>query len=517
MKRKILSLTLTLVMVLSLLPAAAAAERPDATAAQTLHELGLFQGTGIHPDGTPDFDLDRTPTRAEAVTMLVRLLGKEEEAKAGNWTIPFIDVDDWARPYVGYAYTNGLTKGISGDRFGSRELVSANMYTTFILRALGHNDADPDAKYNYTNAAAFAKEIGLTDTSYETGAFVRGDVAKISLCALEQKQNNSEETLLRTLVRTGAVGMTRARRAGFAADKSWVEGETVDIPVTSVEGSFCNVSTRALFAAFPDAYLLTSDIPLTNTYAQEHLELLGDEPQLYASLVVGQDNNVVITDMEEVSLGWNSKSFVAVTQPEELWIQYLLDKDMNVIATRETLEPDGGMKNAVTFRRTYIETDMERVERLKQMVTERAAWAKGNIRIDWDDPQSPWDDGGGMAHIFPVYVDGKAMTDRHYVRSIILYKDALHEPLEDFLWHEEAFFWIYPLVVTLDDGTVFHAVFSEWGREGYGQVWNAQGTLIEAHYGVRYYDKWLTDENIMIFTLVYDENCELLGYEVHNG
>lgn len=49
-------------------------------AAQNLYELGLFNGTGTDTDGNPIFDLDRAPTRHEAVTMLVRLLGKGEEA-----------------------------------------------------------------------------------------------------------------------------------------------------------------------------------------------------------------------------------------------------------------------------------------------------------------------------------------------------------------------------------------------------------------------------------------------------
>ena len=41
--------------------------------ADSLHEMGLFQGT------QNGYDLDRTPTRAEAAVMLVRLLGKTRE------------------------------------------------------------------------------------------------------------------------------------------------------------------------------------------------------------------------------------------------------------------------------------------------------------------------------------------------------------------------------------------------------------------------------------------------------
>ncbi len=100
MKRYV-SLLLSLTLLLSCTPISHAASEEAVQAAQSLYELGLFNGTGTNPDGTPTFDLDRAPTRQEAIIMLVRLLGKEEEAKAGTWETPFTDVDNWAKPYVG--------------------------------------------------------------------------------------------------------------------------------------------------------------------------------------------------------------------------------------------------------------------------------------------------------------------------------------------------------------------------------------------------------------------------------
>ena len=120
--RKWISCFLALVLLISLSLPALAAESEAQEAAQTLYELGLFQGTGTDAAGKPAFDLERAPSRAEAVTMLVRLLGKEREALAGDWNTPFTDVADWAKPYVGYAYANGLTAGVSQTRFGGKTL-----------------------------------------------------------------------------------------------------------------------------------------------------------------------------------------------------------------------------------------------------------------------------------------------------------------------------------------------------------------------------------------------------------
>ena len=103
MKKRVLCMILTLVMIFALVPSATAASNEATKAAEALYELGLFKGTGTNPDGTPIFDLDKTPTRNQAIIMLVRLLGKEEEAKAGTWDIPFTDVSDAMRSYIGYA------------------------------------------------------------------------------------------------------------------------------------------------------------------------------------------------------------------------------------------------------------------------------------------------------------------------------------------------------------------------------------------------------------------------------
>ena len=93
--KRFLSFILALTLAVSLVPSAFAASDEAVQAANALHALGLFNGTGTDANGNPVYDLERTPTRAEAVTMLVRLLGKEEEAEKNVWTTPFTDVADW--------------------------------------------------------------------------------------------------------------------------------------------------------------------------------------------------------------------------------------------------------------------------------------------------------------------------------------------------------------------------------------------------------------------------------------
>lgn len=186
--KKIISLLLALVLMIGTVPVAFAATDEALDAADALHELGLFNGTGTNADGTPNYDLDRAPTRHEAVTMLVRLLGKEDEAKNGTWDIPFTDVADWAKPYVGYAYANGLTNGTSATTFGGGDTVTASQYLTFVLRALGYESG---TDFQWDKAWELSDQIGLTDGTYnaQTTEFVRGDVAMISESALNAKDS----------------------------------------------------------------------------------------------------------------------------------------------------------------------------------------------------------------------------------------------------------------------------------------------------------------------------------------
>ena len=195
MKRRFLTVILLLCFLLSLmLPAHGYDEQQ--VAADTLHGLGLFKGVGTKDDGSPDYALERSLSRQEAVTMLVRLLGKEQQAQNGQWDIPFTDVDAWAIPYVGYAYANGLPTGMSDTSFGGRQQVTAAQYLTFVLRALNYASGE-DFVWN----AAWEKtdHLGITSGQYSeenNGRFLRGDAVYVSSNALRTCIKAGQTTLL---------------------------------------------------------------------------------------------------------------------------------------------------------------------------------------------------------------------------------------------------------------------------------------------------------------------------------
>lgn len=214
---------ITVVIIALLAPGATAFAAPGNPAADslmphygdalTLKKLGLFIGTNN------GFELGRAPTRIEATVILIRLLGKESEALSQKNPHPFKDVPSWADPYIGYAYKNGLSGGISKDKFGSSDNISSAQYFTFILRALGYSDKNGEFKWQEAlNAAYDWGIIGDSDLQYylHNNTFLRDDVVYISAKLLNRGlKGQPKKRLINKLIEQGAVNEATAEEAGF--------------------------------------------------------------------------------------------------------------------------------------------------------------------------------------------------------------------------------------------------------------------------------------------------------------
>ena len=209
--RAALSLLLCLAFCLG---AAGAAEGRDLSRQEgqaiRLEDLGLFRGVGVDENGFTDFDLDRSPSREEAVTMLVRALGKDAEAAGMEKTHPFADVPAWADSYVSYAWENGLTKGISDTAFGAGETATGAMYVTFMLRALGYADG---TDFTWDDPWALAGTCGIVPERVDRANFLRADAVDVTAAALSARLKGTETTLAQKLIAEGAISQAAWDRA----------------------------------------------------------------------------------------------------------------------------------------------------------------------------------------------------------------------------------------------------------------------------------------------------------------
>ncbi len=174
--------------------------------AYALKKLGLVRGAAN------GMELYRGNTRAESITMLIRLLGEEESALSVAHEHPFGDVDAWAERYVGYAYRMGYTKGVSKTRYDGSSMTIPIQYMTFILRALGYSEEAGD--FRYETALSDAVRLGVIDETVkaelESAPLRRDGVMHISYLAMSAKVKDSNQTLLAKLVVNGVVSSSAA-------------------------------------------------------------------------------------------------------------------------------------------------------------------------------------------------------------------------------------------------------------------------------------------------------------------
>jgi hypothetical protein len=186
--------------------------RPQyADMAELLKSIDIFRGSN------KGFELEREPTRLEALIMFLRLIGEEQQALEFTGSHPFVDVPKWsgnvADKYVAYAYAKGYTYGVSKNRFAADETVSLEQYITFVLRALGYKD---ETDFVWSESPAKALKLGLIVEGDEEKivrrGFRRDHVVYVSYYSLHQNLKNTGVPLAWRLVEKGLVSQEQADR-----------------------------------------------------------------------------------------------------------------------------------------------------------------------------------------------------------------------------------------------------------------------------------------------------------------
>ena len=177
--------------------------------ADALQKMGLFYGSNT-PYGS-GYDLEDAPTRIQGLIIFLRLLGEEEAALSYTDTsVTFVDVSNWARPYVAYAYSKGYTGGQKiGENgeitFGQDDIMTPRDFLTFLLRAMKYTEG-ADFKWKTAVEDAQTLEI-LTEREVSFLAekpFLRAQVVYFSYFALSAKSADGS-LLMDQLAATGKI------------------------------------------------------------------------------------------------------------------------------------------------------------------------------------------------------------------------------------------------------------------------------------------------------------------------
>ncbi len=511
MKRAV-SLVLALVLCFAFafaVPAAAAEETAPKTAADLLNGLGLFKGAGTDANGAPEYQLERPATRIEALVMLIRLIGREEEALAFTGPNPFNDVPAWADRYAAFAYSEKLATGRTPTTYDASGAAEAKDYLTFVLRALGYDDHSEDPPFTYNDANGFAMKLGLVDHIYGNGEFLRGDAAVASACALKLKKNGSDTTLIQSLVTSGAVTPNAAHNAGFAdvtAIPASEEGKKIEIAITE-DGT---ITAEAVHAVLPQAKYLRETVKSRS--AAEYMELSGISTEEYLQNVMAFYVHFYTKYSDRFEFPSTVSPF---TYEESLWmIKYvcIFDEDGNIIATH-LWDTDPCVDGKITFTCTYVDTQAlydKMMERIDASLVNKDSL---EVFVDLNDPQDALD---GVHHYYPIYIDGQEVTREYRISCFGPGNDA--SPEEAVIDSQFRIFYDVD-VFTLNDldgnPVIYDAVLSETAMNGYayGGYWDPEiCEFVGERFGV-----YATEEEIREFKTfvgIYDTAGNLLGYTI---
>jgi len=196
MKKRIISIALMIIMVLSIVPSQIQAETVN-TQAQALNRLNILRGNGT------TFNLSGTLKRAEGAAFVVRMLGMEEEVLLNSNTYrvnSFTDVKstEWYAPYVGYCVSKGIIVGYADNTFRPNLELNEQAFLKILLVALGY---EYTKDFSWADTFKKAYEAGIvTDASYkvkvkEDKSFSRGNVVDLIYVTLKMKHRISGKVM----------------------------------------------------------------------------------------------------------------------------------------------------------------------------------------------------------------------------------------------------------------------------------------------------------------------------------
>lgn len=198
--KSIISLILIFVLTLSCNVTIYAVE--ENTAITTVINEGIMTGTDN------GFEPNKTLTRAEAVTIIVRMYGVDSNtiSSYANQSV-FNDVTSshWAAGYINYGCDKKIVNGMGNGIFGADQSVTIAEFLTMIVRYLGYGSTVESEGTWPTNYVLFGIENGLfddIDSLYNTLS-LRKHAAILIANALQMKGTN-----VKPIVKENDISMT---------------------------------------------------------------------------------------------------------------------------------------------------------------------------------------------------------------------------------------------------------------------------------------------------------------------
>jgi len=210
--KKLLAVALSLAILLTLTVPVMAA---TLTNAEKVELLGILQGEG---NGVTDEYLAKATTRIQGAVLLLRLIGKEDEALAYAGGDNFTDVvgNEWFHSITAYLKANpqhGFV-GYEDGTFKPFKVMTGAEFYKVLLTILGYVQG---TDYTWAEVAAFAEGLGLVALEDPAAGITNADMADAILEAL-QADMKSGVALIDSLIADGIISSADANAAGLITE-----------------------------------------------------------------------------------------------------------------------------------------------------------------------------------------------------------------------------------------------------------------------------------------------------------
>lgn len=183
--KRVLSLVLAFMLVLTSIMPAFAEESMDSQAGKDLESYGVIAGTDNGLD-------EKSPlTRAQMAVIWSQMYGMKEEAAAYAFAPSFTDVaeGEWYTPYIAFAEQKGwMTGDAAGGTFRPNDTMSAQAINATFVKALGY-----DVEWADVNAKA--AELGFAVSAADESMVLRGEAFATMVEVLNTPKMNETDTL----------------------------------------------------------------------------------------------------------------------------------------------------------------------------------------------------------------------------------------------------------------------------------------------------------------------------------
>ncbi|MFC5467597.1 plastocyanin/azurin family copper-binding protein [Cohnella suwonensis] len=224
------------------------AEVKTSTSSDIAAQLGVLKGDG---QGVTDEYLAKTSTRLQAAILLLRLMGKEQEALSYTGTATFADANSAgksSRPVLAYLKNHpeyGWT-GTSGGKFEPNATITAQQLYKVMLESLRFRSG---TDFTYKEALAFAESKGLFRAA-KAVPFTNRDLAAALTETLQAMTKDGKGTLLQEMIEMKIVSADKA---------ALLNGQRIDIRKTA-DGTYYLTDGKGMAL-----YLFTKDMADLNS------------------------------------------------------------------------------------------------------------------------------------------------------------------------------------------------------------------------------------------------------------